>query len=66
MNSFTFGSLFSGIGGFDLGLEQSGGIPNNMDRIRSLGNSVVPQIAEIIGNALITVELNRTRLEVDL
>ena len=28
------------------------GIPNRMDRIKALGNSVVPQIVEIIGCAI--------------
>lgn len=50
----TFGSLFSGIGGIDLGLEPglgrvANGIPRRVDRIKGLGNAVVPQIAEWIG-----------------
>ena len=62
--------LFSGIGGFSLGLERTGGfgtvnIPTNirmehglsdelvMSRIGSLGNAVVPQIPELIGNAIL-------------
>lgn len=37
------------VGGFD-------GISNGLDRIRSLGNAVVPQIPEIIGRAIIEYE----------
>jgi len=29
------------------------GIPNRVDRIKSLGNSIVPQIAEVLGNAIL-------------
>lgn len=36
--------LFSGIGGFSLGLE------------RALGNAVVPQIPEIIGRAIMRAQ----------
>ena len=71
--------LFSGIGGFSLGLERApdrprsfgelarsdwwqsepdvgrvaNGIPSRVDRLRSLGNAVVPQIPELIGRAII-------------
>jgi DNA (cytosine-5)-methyltransferase 1 len=31
------------------------GIPNRVDRIGSLGNAVVPQIPELIGNAILEV-----------
>jgi DNA (cytosine-5)-methyltransferase 1 len=37
------------VGGFD-------GIPNGLDRIKALGNAVVPQIPEIIGRAILTIE----------
>ena len=32
------------------------GIPYRMDRIKSLGNAVVPQIVEIIGKAIVAIE----------
>lgn len=32
------------------------GLPNRMDRLKSLGNAVVPQIPEIIGRAIMEVE----------
>jgi DNA (cytosine-5)-methyltransferase 1 len=32
------------------------GIPYRMDRVKALGNSIVPQIAEIIGKAIMEVE----------
>jgi DNA (cytosine-5)-methyltransferase 1 len=32
------------------------GVPNRVDRIKQLGNSLVPQIPELIGNAILEVE----------
>jgi DNA (cytosine-5)-methyltransferase 1 len=32
------------------------GIPNGLDRLRALGNAVVPQIVEIIGRAIMEIE----------
>lgn len=78
--------LFSGIGGFSLGLERTGGFetvafceiepfcrrgrggpvsdrrslrddagfPAQVDRIAACGNAVVPQIPELIGNAILS------------
>ena len=77
--AITFGSLFSGIGGFDLGFERAelkafersnrepggcwfvepelgrvaNGIPSRVDRLRGIGNAVVPQVAEWIGRQVV-------------
>jgi len=32
------------------------GIPNRVDRLKGLGNAVVPQIPEIIGRAILEAE----------
>ena len=34
------------------------GVPNGLDRLKGLGNAVVPQIPEIIGNAILQAERN--------
>ena len=35
------------------------GVPNRMDRIKGLGNAVVPQIPELIGRAILAAEAGR-------
>lgn len=51
--------LFSGIGGFSLGLERTGGFETvafceiGAHRNKALGNAVVPQIPELIGKAIL-------------
>ncbi len=37
-------------------LRRADDVPNRVDRIRALGNSVVPQIVEIIGRAIMQIE----------
>jgi len=37
-------------------LRVANGIPNRVDRIKQLGNAVVPQIPQLFGEAIISVE----------
>jgi len=45
-------------------LRVSDGIPHRLDRVRALGNSILPQIPEIIGRAIMQTQWNRRQLEI--
>ena len=40
------------------------GIPSKMDRLKGLGNAVVPQIPELIGRAILHEESIRRTVEI--
>jgi DNA (cytosine-5)-methyltransferase 1 len=42
----------SGSGGQSRGLGETNGLPNRMDRLRCLGNAIHPDIAEVLGRAI--------------
>ena len=45
---------------FEPGLDRvANGVPDQVDRIKALGNAVVPQIPELIGRAIMAAELAR-------
>ena len=50
----------AGPGGWEDGISRvADGVPMRVDRLKSLGNAVVPQIPELIGRAIMTAEASR-------
>jgi DNA (cytosine-5)-methyltransferase 1 len=37
------------------------GVPNRVDRLRCLGNAIVPQVGEVIGRAIIELDAAQCR-----
>jgi len=50
-NSYPYDQQITGLGSYR-GIRESDGVPNRTHRIRCLGNALLPQIAEYIGNCI--------------